>query len=203
MSIVSLTPFVTFTLIMMDLMYILQSIVVTPLVWLIKKVFCCCKKKDENAPDFNEWIEEEIYKRTFSMNREEIVGFRRLRTISQLMFETIPQIFLQIRVLIYFQNKAKSATGSTLTDIDVNSVLISILFACLHGGLEIVILIIEARIFEETIYDYFVICINGRLGWVPFMHKFRGKKDPEFFKKIREEPLRYDEIQRKICGNNV
>lgn len=89
MSVVSLTPLVTITLVLMDFLYIIQSIVITPIMWVLKKLFCC-KKKDGDSVDFNEWIEEEVYKRTFSMNREEIVGFRRLRTISQLMFETIP-----------------------------------------------------------------------------------------------------------------
>ena len=103
MSFFSLTPIVTIILIAMDFLYIIQGIIISPIVWFINK--CCkfCKRKDKDGEeqDLNDWLEEEIYRRTFAMNREEITGFRRLRTISQLMFETIPQIFLQLRILAY------------------------------------------------------------------------------------------------------
>ena len=43
----------------------------------------------------------------FDMTNMDCSGFRRLRTICQLSFETIPQIFLQTRILVYMIHNPK------------------------------------------------------------------------------------------------
>jgi hypothetical protein len=53
------------------------------------------------------------------------------------------------------------------------------------------ILYIEARLFEQPFSEYFVICFNGRLGWVPKINRFR---DPIYMKNLVKEPLDYDKI---------
>jgi hypothetical protein len=49
-------------------------------------------------------FEDKMYSVMFEMTKSEVSGFRRLRTISQMIFETIPQIFLQLRIFYYFYN---------------------------------------------------------------------------------------------------
>lgn len=91
-----------------------------------------------------------------------------------MFFETIPQIILQIRILFFFRSNVANKES-------LRTIMLSIAFAMGHGILEILILCIEAYLFEQSFLEYFVICFNGRLGWVPKLHKF---KDPEFIKRL-------------------
>ena len=112
-----------------------------------------------------------------------------------MFFETVPQILLQVRMFVYFENREEF-------DVNVNTILFSILFAFMHGMLEFLILGIEAHIFEQSFSEYFVICFNGRLGWVPKMQKLR---DPLFVTTLvgNGNLFNYDRIERVICGYNA
>ena len=46
---------------------------------------------------------DKSYEVMFDMQKLEVAGFRRMRTISQLTFESLIQILLQIRMLLFFQ----------------------------------------------------------------------------------------------------
>lgn len=86
-------------LLIMDIIYILVSVVITPTAMLLKLLTC-------GLVDLTN-IEERLdvlYEILFGMTEMDIKGFRRLRTISQLSFESLPQIILQIRILIYALN---------------------------------------------------------------------------------------------------
>ena len=120
------TPLMILVLVFMDLLYIVQSIFLLPIIMVLLMIFCCtcieriafwrcCRgnkykvdgnNDNEEEDDDNEgatnWLEEYIYMKIFQMNREEILGFRRLRTISQLLFETIPSLILQGRMYQFF-----------------------------------------------------------------------------------------------------
>ena len=54
----------------------------------------------------------------------------------------------------------------------MNTIQWSIIFAVVHALMELLILWIEAKVFETPFFEYFVICLNGRLGWVPKLNKF-------------------------------
>ena len=93
MAFLSLTPLILIDLLLMDLIYIINSVVITPLVFILS-----CGRL--NLEVVEEKIDK-IYNFLFGMSDMDIKGFRRLRTISQLTFESFPQILLQIRILIY------------------------------------------------------------------------------------------------------
>ena len=60
--------------------------------------------------------------------------------------------------------------------VDLYTIELSILFAIAHGVLEVLTIWIEAKVFQQPFYEYFVICFNGRLGWVPMLNKFNDRK---------------------------
>lgn len=93
----ALLPIFLVYLFIMDLMYVFHTILCRPIQLAIK----CCTCGKLNVNTCGEWIENS-YQYLFDMGPNEIDGFRRLRTISQLIFEGIPQIILLIRVYSYF-----------------------------------------------------------------------------------------------------
>ncbi len=92
-------------------------------------------------------------------------------------------------IFLYFYNGDQDSEDK----VSLETILWSIFFAAIHGVLEMMILYIEARLFEQRFSEYFVICFNGRLGWVPKLNKFR---DPDYMVNLIKDPLNYDKIQR-------
>lgn len=89
LNIVSLTPLIVAYLLMMDVIYIVVSVIITPITMLLKLLTC-------GYLDITN-VEEKLdvlYEILFGMSDMDIKGFRRLRTISQLSFESLPQIIL-------------------------------------------------------------------------------------------------------------
>lgn len=89
LNVLSLTPFIVAYLLLMDLIYIIVSVVITPITMLLKVLSC-------GYIDITN-VEEKLdvlYEILFGMSDMDIKGFRRLRTISQLSFESLPQILL-------------------------------------------------------------------------------------------------------------
>jgi len=85
LNILSLTPFIVAYLLLMDIIYILVSVVITPTAMFIKLISC-------GLIDLTN-VEEKLdvlYEILFGMTDMDIKGFRRLRTISQLSFESLP-----------------------------------------------------------------------------------------------------------------
>ena len=78
----SLTPLILIDLLFMDFVYIFNSVIVTPLAF----TFTCGKLNLESMEDKI----DTIYNYLFGMSDMDIKGFRRLRTISQLTFESFP-----------------------------------------------------------------------------------------------------------------
>jgi len=78
----------------MDIIYILNTILVK--IFLVIFDFFssrCCPNVKVNL-NLLEDFEDQMFKYCFEMQKSEVAGFRRLRTISQLIFETVPQIVL-------------------------------------------------------------------------------------------------------------
>lgn len=77
LNVLSLTPFIVSYLLMMDIIYIIVSVVITPAAMLIKILTC-------GLIDVTN-VEEKLdvlYEILFGMSDMDIKGFRRLRTIS-------------------------------------------------------------------------------------------------------------------------
>ena len=93
---ITLTPGIIVYLFLMDVIFLFISSVLTPIFVAIH--FLTCGKvnftKMLNSTDG-------IYETCFEMKRLDVNGFRRLRTISQLVFESFPQIILQSYILWY------------------------------------------------------------------------------------------------------
>ena len=64
------------------------------------------------------------------------------------------------------------AYGAADLGIDLQNLLLSIILAIFHFMIEFLLLTIEAKAFKSSILYYSIICLNGRLNWVPFMEKF-------------------------------
>jgi hypothetical protein len=99
------------------------------------------------------------------MSKLDVAGFRRLRTISQLSFESLIQIILQVRILIYSFNQPDVIEQF---GVEIEAIIISLSFALLHTIFELIFLNMEAVAAKTTITHYAIICFNGRFGWVPF-----------------------------------
>jgi hypothetical protein len=80
-----LTPMVLVYLQVMDLVYIINTVTLMPIAIILKKIGCITGKSNifEDKLDY-------IYEAMFGMSKMDIKGFRRLRTVSQLSFESIP-----------------------------------------------------------------------------------------------------------------
>eukprot|EP01084_Bolivina_argentea_P236891 398258_1 len=83
-----MTPLSLFYLIIIDIIFMIYALVST-IIFLISFT----------KIDVREFIDHYVFEQLFNLNRTGIVGYRRLRTLSQLFFETIPQISLQLRIL--------------------------------------------------------------------------------------------------------
>ena len=82
LAFLSLTPLILIDLLFMDLVYIFNSVIITPLVF----IFTCGRMNTQVM----ETKIDQIYNFLFGMTEMDIKGFRRLRTISQLTFESFP-----------------------------------------------------------------------------------------------------------------
>lgn len=86
---------------------------------------------------------DQSYEIMFEMQKLDVAGFRRMRTISQLTFETFIQFLLQVRMLLYFQQK-KTGEGIDEFGVSVTAIFVSLLLASIHGILEAIFLAMEA-----------------------------------------------------------
>ena len=106
----------------------------------------------------------------------QIIGYRRCRTLSQLVFESSIQILLQIWILAQpvvnvqaFENNKDVFNGDEL----IIGVIVSLIAATCHSMVEILMLYIESKAAKMALPEYFIICLSGRLEWVPFSEKLK------------------------------
>ncbi|CAK9002460.1 Uncharacterized protein SCF082_LOCUS7350 [Durusdinium trenchii] len=91
----------------------------------------------------------------------DIEGYRRLRTTTQLLFESFPQIVLQLYILL----KSSSEREVEVSDEEL---IVSLAFALFHLFATCCIVWLEARAAREPVARYTMTCLTGRLGWLPF-----------------------------------
>lgn len=86
---VTLTPGIVIYLFMMDVVFLLFAAIATPIFFVLHMATC-------GKVNFSKMMNstDPVYEGMFSMKRLDVNGFRRLRTISQLVFESVPQITL-------------------------------------------------------------------------------------------------------------
>lgn len=97
MCLVTFTPFIIVFFFSMDVFFLIFSGVATLIILLIRLITC----GKINNSNFTEGTIDKSFNFIFEMSKLDVAGFRRLRTISQLSFESFIQIILQIRILIY------------------------------------------------------------------------------------------------------
>jgi hypothetical protein len=83
-----LTPLVLLYLQVMDVVYIINSVALVPMAVIIQ--FLSFGRIKGNLAHLFEEKLDSIYEVFFGMSKMDIKGFRRLRTISQLSFESMP-----------------------------------------------------------------------------------------------------------------
>ena len=86
LAFLSLTPLIVIDLLFMDLIYIINSVIITPLAFLFTYGKINMEVMEDKIDSICNYL--------FGMSDMDIKGFRRLRTISQLTFESFPQIIL-------------------------------------------------------------------------------------------------------------
>ena len=96
MMFLAITPLLLVYLFLVDVVFLLLSAIVTPVLSLISVLTC----QPWMITKLEECIDV-IYVMLFGMQKMDVIGFRRLRTSCQLTFESLPQILLQIRIFLY------------------------------------------------------------------------------------------------------
>jgi len=156
------TPVMLVYLFLMDIVFLINQAILVPVILILRLITCIlldltCLTR----------ILDSSYEIMFEMQKLDVAGFRRMRTISQLTFETFIQTLLQVRMLMYFNNKVDTS-GVQEFDVSVTAIVVSLFLALLHGLLEAIFLAMEAQASKTSFINYCIICFNGRFGWVPY-----------------------------------
>jgi len=98
MSVIMVSPLMLVYTFVLDVVFIFNQALLFPLICLLKVLTCGCL----DLSCLSEGLDKS-YEYFFKMQKLEVAGFRRMRTISQLTFESLIQVTLQIRMLQYFR----------------------------------------------------------------------------------------------------
>eukprot|EP01084_Bolivina_argentea_P218823 371260_1 len=161
-----MTPLSLLYLFIIDLIFMTFSLLST--VWLLSVIvlfaIICKDVHDASKYDIRDWVDKIVFENWLNMNRSEIVGYRRLRTLSQLFFETIPQIVLQLRMLWVIELLGDSNTF----EIDLETLGWSLLLAIFHLILEGGMIYLDKLAFKMSFMEYSLECLGGRVQWIPY-----------------------------------
>ena len=127
-----------------------------------------------------------LFNKLFNLFSMDAKGLRRLKCISQTIFESVPQIILQIRIL---------TAGAEDVGITLSTLIASLSAAILHLLLQIFLLHFESSGCKESILQYMVICMNGRLNWVPFIDKLTAGSSSN-----ESREYDYRKLEYQLCG---
>eukprot|EP01084_Bolivina_argentea_P094316 169555_1 len=115
------------------------------------------------------WFDDYVFHKIFGLDRMQVVGYRRLRTLSQLCFESIPQILLQVRILM-----VAGTNENQELNIDTFAVILSVAFSLCHLFLEFVVLYLDSSASRMTLTQYCIVCLGARLNWIPYSHIYKN-----------------------------
>lgn len=99
MGYVMINPLMLLYLFCLDFIFIVNQAVLFPLIQILKLITFGFV----NLSFLNRALDMS-YEYLFEMKKLEVAGFRRMRTISQLTFESLIQMALQLRMLKYFND---------------------------------------------------------------------------------------------------
>ena len=145
-------------------------------------------------------IQDRIFYWVFNMRKNDIEGFRRARNISQLLYETIPQVALQTRMIFWIWNNPENR----LAKLDIkNQLIASIASGVVHALMELFQIYHEAAAADLGVLQYGVVCLNGRFDWLPYeeviqsaiMEQERGQNEPQ-----RDLELNFGQLNTRVCG---
>ena len=165
-----LTPLLIACLTLLDLAYLAISLIIFPLIKIVNMIW---------RARINPELVNKSLQTVFNLNYNQMQGFRRLRQVSQLNFESFPQIILQVRILLYVWDE-DSATQDEL-GVSATQILISLFAAFIHTLGEIYLLRRESIACKIDFFNYIVVCYNGRLEWVPFLNNFESLNTFQMF----------------------
>jgi len=138
LSNIMVSPVMLVYLTILDLVFLINQALLVPILVLLRTLTCGLL----NFTCLSNIIDSS-YEVLFEMQKLEVAGFRRMRTISQLTFETFIQLILQIRMLQYFKEHKESGDQKEL-GVDVAAIVVSLALASVHGVLEAIFLAMEA-----------------------------------------------------------
>eukprot|EP01084_Bolivina_argentea_P112918 201351_1 len=137
------------------------------------RMFClCCYNKSMEEIKTNE---AEIAHQLL-MDRTIWEGLKRQKAVSQLMFETFPQVAIQ--TLLY----NGIISGQDAAKISPTSLLLSIGSAIFSAFVQMGILRYEAVAVKESFWQYSLTCFMARIEWIPFRNTIRKvlEKEPVY-----------------------
>eukprot|EP01084_Bolivina_argentea_P211928 360368_1 len=164
-----MTPIALLYLFVIDIIFMIFALLSTFWLLLVLLILCMCGVDPHKAVnhDIRDCIDDKVFAGWLNMNRTEIVGYRRLRTLSQLFFETMPQIVLQLRILWVIE---WSGDKNNTFQIDLKTLGWSIGLAFAHLILEGGIIYLDKSAFKMSFLEYSLECLGGRVTWIPFQH---------------------------------
>ena len=177
-----LTPLCLIYFIILDVFYNLTELLLSFWYLLYYMITCGSSKKG----GYEEYLDK-FYQSAFKLNEMDVKGLRRLRTISQMIFETVPQLILQLIIL--------SELDPIKNPQVLNNLYISVGFGLIHLSLEITLLQIESKTYKSSFRFYSVLCLNGRLNWVPLLDSMTKKTNYKTYYK----EINYENFKIPLC----
>eukprot|EP01083_Nonionella_stella_P169254 573498_1 len=163
-----LLPTGFFYFVLLDLIDILLSI----WIWFLHNILC---RQEQYLKELQEIIAKDL-----GMDRMNFEGFKRQKSISQILFESIPQVTLQILL------ELNVIPGKQLAGIKSIELRISIATAMFNLITQISKLYFESVAVNERFVEYQLNAMMGRVSWVPFRLKVvklaRNLQDENEFK---------------------
>ena len=135
-----------------------------------------------------DWIDMSL----FGFKKIHMEGFRRMRTSSQIIYETFPQIILQIYIYVKLSQENEELTE---LGISISAIVVSISLALAHALLESLVILLEAKSAKISFFEYMLVCLTGRFGWVPFTDIIQKSNESHF--------VDYDCMEHMLCGGRL
>jgi hypothetical protein len=114
-----------------------------------------------------------------------------------LTFESIPQILFQSYLYLRLRSDEDERTE---LGIELYLILVSILFSMGHALIEFVVLKAESTSTKTSLTHYYMCCLNGRFGWVPFENIFADENASTISQTLTE--LDYANLSSKLLCLN-
>eukprot|EP01083_Nonionella_stella_P042860 115683_1 len=148
-----LLPTGFFYFVLLDLIDILLSI----WIWILHNILC---RQEQYLKELQEIIAKDL-----GMDRMNFEGFKRQKSISQILFETTPQTILQILL------ELRVIPGKELAGITSAELRISIATAVFNLVIQSTKLYFESVAVNERFVEYLLNAMMARVSWVPFRLK--------------------------------